>query len=126
MFHKDPCTQNVSRCNNPAFCNVSTIHSDTRNGASKLYQQSEKKLEKIEKLPKNEVIELLERKKLELSYVMGYLNSLTKNLDNIAVSQDKDSAHAVHMSKKTELYTQLTTKIEDDITFLEVRLSELS
>lgn len=126
MFHKNPCTENVSRCDSPNLCNVSNLHSDTRNGASKLYTQSEKKLEKIEKLSKNDVIEILERKKLELSYVSEHINSAMKNFDNIVVSQGEDSAPAVHMAKKIEQFTQLMTKIEDDITFLEVRLSELS
>ena len=49
-----------------------------------------------------------------------------KNFDNIVVSQGEDSAPAVHMAKKIEQFNQLMTKIEDDITFLEVRLSELS
>lgn len=126
MFHKNPCTENVSRCDSPNLCNVSNLHSDTRNGASKLYAQSEKKLEKIEKLSKNDVVELLERKKLELPYVKEHVNSAMKNFDNIVVSQGEDSAPAVHMAKKIEQFTQLMTKIDEDTELLEIRLSELS
>lgn len=125
MFHKNPCTENVSRCDSPNLCNVSNLHSDTRNGASKLYAQSEKKLEKIEKLSKNDVVELLERKKLELPYVKEHVNSAMKNFDNIVVSQGEDSAPAVHMAKKIEQFTQLMTKINEDTELLEIRLSEL-
>lgn len=126
MFHKNPCTENVSRCDSPNLCNVSNLHSDTRNGASKLYAQSEKKLEKIEKLSKNDVVELLERKKLEFPYVAEHVNSAMKNFDNIVVSQGEDSAPAVHMAKKIEQFTQLMTKIDEDTELLEIRLSELS
>lgn len=126
MFHKNPCTENVSRCDSPNLCNVSNLHSDTRNGASKLYAQSEKKLEKIEKLSKNDVVELLERKKLERPYVSKHINSAMKNFDNIVVSQGEDSAPAVHMAKKIEQFTQLMTKIDEDTELLEIRLSELS
>ena len=126
MFHKNPCTENVSRCDSPNLCNVSNLHSDTRNGASILYAQSEKKLEKIEKLSKNDVIEILERKKLERPYVSEHINSAMKNFDNIVVSQGEDSAPAVHMAKKIEQFTQLMTKIDEDTELLEIRLSELS
>lgn len=126
MFHKNPCTENVSRCDNPNLCNVSNLHSDTRNGALKLYAQSEKKLEKIEKLSKTDVVELLERKKIELPYVSEHINSAMKNFDNIVVSQGEDSAPAVHMAKKIEKFNQLMTKIDEDTELLEIRLSELS
>lgn len=126
MFHKNPCTENVSKCENPNLCTVSNIHAASRSQASKYYAQSEKKLENIEKLSKTDVETLLERKKLEFPYVAEHIDSTMKNYDNVVLSQGEDSNAANHLRNKLEGYADLLKKIDEDSTLLEVRLSELS
>lgn len=126
MFHKNVCTGNVSKCENPNSCKVSNIHSGSRSGASKLYAQSEKKLENIEKLSKADVETLLERKKMEFPYVAEHIETSMKNFDNVVLSQGKDSNAANHLRNKLEGYADLLKKIDEDSVLLEVRLSEIS
>lgn len=126
MFHKNVCTGNVSKCENPDFCTVSNIHSGSRSQASKYCDQSEKKLEKIDKLSKADVETLLERKKMEFPYIAEHIDTTMKNFDNVVVSQGENSAPAKHLRSKLDMLSNLLTKVDEDSALLEIRLADFS